>query len=226
MDLLSTTIEWTNKNSGFLGLIIFLTTMMLGWISGIFSSLRKKPKLEIDVLKGPTFCASFDTGRMFEGNLTHRTAISAYVEIVNIGSAPTDIKAIHIGYKSQSQKNPFKWFWLKEITVAKSDFMMKLGEDKKIFPFLMQRNQLIEAEIDTYLLEGKRLNGIVYFEQEESWGEFLPKIENNRMRIKVRVFDVYGRSYTATSTINKVTLEAAKNICEKFGETRESIVEA
>ena len=224
MESITPFIEWTNKNSGFLGFLIFATTVLLGWISGIFSALRKKPKLEIEILGGPTFCASFDTGRVFEGNLTHRTAIAAYIAITNVGTAPTDIKAIHIGYKSQSQKNPFKWFWLKEITVAKSDFTMKLGDDLKVFPFLIQRNQIKENHIDTYLHEGKRCNGVIYFEQDECWGNFLPKVKNNKMVIKVRIFDVYGKSYSATSIINKVTLDAAKKVCETFGETRESLV--
>lgn len=84
---------------------------------------------------------------------------------------------------------------------------------------------MVESLIDTYLLEGKRCNGIVYFEQEESRGNYLPKIKNNRMHIKVRVIDVYGNAYSTKGIINKVTLNAAKNVSEKFGETRESLVE-
>lgn len=99
---------------------------------------------------------------------------------------------------------------------------MRLGEDSKVFPFLMQRNQLSDNNVDTYLLEGKRCNGVVYFEQEESWGNYLPRIIGNRMKIKVRVYDVYGNYYSVISVINKVTLDAAKRVCEKFGETRES----
>ncbi len=219
-------INWTNNNSGFLALILFLVTLFLGWVSGIFKALKRKPILKVDVLQGPTFCASFDTPRTWNGHQAHRTAISLYLSITNIGSAPTDIKAIHVGYKSQSHFIPFRWFWLKELTVSKSDFVMKLGDDSKVFPFLMQNNQLTNNQIDTYLLEGKRCNGVVYFEQEESWGKYLPKIRENKMKIKVRVYDVYGKYYSATSVINKVTLNAAKEVSEKFGETRESLVEA
>ena len=217
-------VDWANDNSGFLALILFLATLFLGWISGIFKALKRKPELKIEILPGPTFCASFDTSRIWRGHKTHRTAISLYLSIANVGSAPTDIKSIHVGYKSKKHSTPFRWFWLKEITVSKSDFVMTLGEDLKVFPFLMQRNQLTDNQIDTYLLEGKRCNGIVYFEQVESWGNYLPKISDNRMKIKVRVFDVYGNHYSATSVINKVTLNAAKEVSEKFGETRESLV--
>ncbi|MFP2770814.1 hypothetical protein [Oceanisphaera sp. KMM 10153] len=219
-------INWTNSNSGFLALIIFLVTLFLGWVTGIFKALKRKPKLKMEILQGPTFCASFDTPRTWNGHQAHRTAISIYLSITNVGSAPTDIKEIHVGYKSQSHSLPFLWFWLKELTASKSDFVMKLGDDSKVFPFLMQRNQLTENQIDTYLLEGKRCNGVVYFEQEESWGNYLPKVQDNKMKVKVRVCDVYGNYYTAKSVINKVTLQAAKEVCEKFGETRESLVEA
>ncbi|MBH0048423.1 hypothetical protein [Pseudoalteromonas sp. NZS11_1] len=225
MELIESIIEWTNKNSGFLGLLIFISTVLLGWLSGIFAGLRRKPKLKIEINDGPTFCASFDTGRVYKNNLTHRTAISTYIKVTNVGSAPTDIKSVHIGYKSQNHILPFKWFWLKDITVALSDFVVNLGEDIKVYPFLIQRNQLSENQIDTYLLEGKSCNGIVYHEQIESCGNFLPKIKNNRMRVKVCVVDVYGGTHTSTATINKVTLKAAQRICQKFGETRESLAD-
>ncbi|MCQ4285849.1 hypothetical protein NA647_00140 [Pseudomonas stutzeri] len=217
-------INWTNENSGFLALVLFLATLFLGWISGVFKALKRKPELKIEVLQGPTFCASFDTSRTWNGHKTHRTAISLYLSITNIGSAPTDIKFIYVGYRSKNHSIPFRWFWLKEITVSKSDFVMKLGKDSKVFPFLMQRNQLTNNQIDTYLLEGKRCNGVVYFEQDESWGDYLPKTRNNRMTIKIKVFDVYGNHYSTKTVINKVTLDAAKEVSEKFGETRESLV--
>lgn len=218
-------INWTNDNSGFLALILFLVTIFLGSVSGIFKALKRKPLLKVEVLPGPTFCASFDTPRTWNGHQTHRTAISLYLSITNVGSAPTDIKSIHVGYKSQNHSFPFRWLWLKELTVSKSDFVMDLGEDSKVFPFLMQKNQLADNQVDTYLLEGKRCNGVVYFEQEESWGNCLPRINENRMKIKVRVYDVYGKDYSVTSVINKVTLDAARKVCEKFGETRESLAE-
>lgn len=223
MYYLTIIIEWTNSNSGFLSLLLFFTTIFLGWVSGFFSSLMRKPKLKIQVLPGPTFCASFDTGRVFNGHKTHRTALSAYIAITNQGSAPTDIQSIHVGYKSQAHINPFRWFWLKEITVSKSDFVMEMGEDLKVFPFLFQKNQLTVNDIDTYLLEGKRCNGIIYFEQDESWGNYLPRIKANKMDIIIRITDSFGSSHFSKARINKVTLAAAKKVCENFGGTRESL---
>jgi len=216
---------WTNNNSGFLGLLLFIITILLGWVTGIFKTLRRKPNLKIKVIPGPSFCASYDTGRVYEGHLTHRTAMSVYLSVTNTGSAPTDIEDIYVGYKSQASKNKFEWFWLKELTVCKSDFMMELGDDLKIFPFFKQKNQSMENIIKTYLNEGESSNGIIYYEQEESWGKFIPTIEDNLMKIKILIKDVYGRKYTQKATIPKVTLNAAQKVCSTFGETRESLVE-
>ena len=224
MESLSKFIVWSNTNSGFLGFLIFIITLGLGWFSGIFKALQRRPSLKIEVLEGPTFCASFDTGRTYNNHLTHRTAIALYLSITNVGSAPTDIKDIHIGYKPCSFKNPFRWFWLKEITVAKSDFMVSLGEDKKVYPFLKQRNQSMDNHVDTYIREGQHCNGVVYFEQEESWGGCLPKLKNNVMDIKIIIYDAYNKKHSLVTKINKVTLDAAKKICDKFGETRESLL--
>ncbi|WP_019556813.1 hypothetical protein [Thiomicrorhabdus arctica] len=137
MDIINNVIVWTNTNSGFLGLLIFIITIIVGWISGVFRALIRKPKLKIEILKGPTFCASYDTHRQFNDVGTHRTAISLYLSVKNIGSAPTSIEGIHVGYKSKAYKNPFRWFWLKHLIISKSDFVTPLGEDFKVYPFLM-----------------------------------------------------------------------------------------
>lgn len=223
MDLLGHTIEWTNQNSGFLALLIFLAALFLGWISGIFSSLRRKPKLKITVLPGPNITASFPTGRYHNSHEMHRTSLAVYIKVANIGKAPTSIDEVHVGYKSQAYRNPLRWYWLKHQVVCKSDFAVNLGVDKKIFPFLMQQNQLTSNDTDTYLREGQSANGMVYFEQSESWGNFFPKFPNNTVRIKVKVYDSFGHSYHTKSSISKVTLEAARTVCEKFGQTRESL---
>lgn len=219
------TITWTNENSGFLTLVLFVATLIIGWISGLFKAMRRRPVLDIEVKRGPTFCASFDTGRVYNGYQTHRTALALYLSITNTGNAPTDIKEIHVGYKSQMYKLPFRWFWLKELTVCKSDFVASLGRDDKVFPFLIQKNQLTNNVAETYLLEGKSCSGIVYFEQEESFGAAVPKTTNHKLKVKIRIYDVFGNSYSTKAVINKVTLQAARDVCEKFGTTRESLTE-
>ncbi|MBL4584695.1 MAG: hypothetical protein JKX83_08770 [Pseudomonadales bacterium] len=46
------------------------------------------------------------------------------------------------------------------------------------------------------------------------------------MKIKIKVLDMHGNRYFYTSVINKVTIDAAKEVSAKFGETRESLSKA
>ena len=225
MSYLNILAEWSNVNSGFLSLVLFIVTIFLGWISGVFNSLRRKPLLKIEILSGPSFCASFDTGRVYNNHQMHRTVISVYLSIKNIGLAPTDIEYIHVGYKCKAFINPFKWLWIYQLTACKTDFIMSLGEDRKVYPFLMQKNQYIDNSTVTYLREGQKCNGVVYFEQDELFDNYIPSIVNNIMNIKLLIKDVYGRKYSTVGFIPKVTIEAARKVCEKFGETRESLLD-
>ncbi len=108
----------------------------------------------------------------------HTTAFSLYLNISNIGSAPSSIQKIYIGYHWDLEpfsinwlKYKIGWFWLKHETVISEDFRVDIGNDNvKIFPFLTQKNSLLPMQVDKFLNIGKAVNGIVYFEQPESWG--------------------------------------------------------
>lgn len=150
--------------------------------------------------------------------------MGVYLGITNVGSAPTDLDKIIIGYKSTDRKIPFLWHWLKYQTVCRSDFVMKIGEDTKIYPNLMQRNQLTDNKIETYLKEGQRCNGMVYFEGDELYGNKIPYAPENQSLIKIKVYDVYGKSYSKKAKIPKVTINAARKVCKKFGEPRDSLI--
>jgi hypothetical protein len=89
---------WLNENQGVVSALIFAVTIFLGWVSGIFGSLRRTPKLRLQLLPGPTFCSTFPTGKKQAGHDTHRTAISLYVNIANVGSAPTSVDNVELGY--------------------------------------------------------------------------------------------------------------------------------
>jgi hypothetical protein len=52
-------IKWSNENAGFLSIILFVVALFLGWISGIFQSLRKRPKFEIRIIPGQQFAQPF-----------------------------------------------------------------------------------------------------------------------------------------------------------------------
>ena len=227
MEYLNEIKMWSNENSGFLSLILFLFTFALGWVSGFFKAILKKPYLKIEVIEPKSFCSTFDIGRKTNGKSMHRTAISIYLKIINIGNSPTEVDKVAIGYKSAEYNNPFRWYWLEEEVVCLSDFIVPLGdEDSKVMPFLKQRNQTINNNTSLYLQVASSCLGITYFEQEASTGNYFPKCdENYYVKIKVKVIDTLGNAYFQKSKILKLQLKAAQKWCEKYGQTREKLVE-
>ena len=98
MTYLEQVIKWTNDNSGFLSLILFLLTFFIAWISGLFRSLTQKPKFKIRVIDSCSFGTTFDLNRQHEGYPVTKTAFAIYLEITNIGNAPSSIGKIKLGY--------------------------------------------------------------------------------------------------------------------------------
>lgn len=215
---MQTIIEWTNQNSGFLTFILFFATLALGWLSGIFRALKFKPQFKIGINEGPTFISSFTTEKEFNGFKTHRTAAVIYLSITNIGTAPAQIITVRLGYHNYSFKYTFLWLWLKN-TPALGDFGHTIGENLRIFPFLFQKNHLSAHPVCTYLRSGQEAKGVVYFEQPESWGGYVPRVKNGKVKINVLVRDSLGNKYAKVFSINFVELEYAKKFNSNFGNT-------
>ena len=137
-------IGWFNDNEGFVTVLVFIITLLLGWSSGIFKALRRKPKFKIEIIPGPTMCSTFYTGNKYNDHDAHRTAISLYIKIKNIGNAPSDIAKVEVGYHWSIKGYSWNWLkfhigwdWLKQPTVVKEDFHIALDSDNiKFFPFL------------------------------------------------------------------------------------------
>jgi hypothetical protein len=218
--------QWSNDNAGFLALLLFLVTVALGWASGVFRSLRRRPLLRLDVNPGPTFACTFGTGNQYKGHEAHRTAFCIYLAITNRGTAPTDIIEVTLGYHNYTPKYTFLWCWLEHQTVALADFQVSLGEHTKIYPFLTQMNQLLPTTPDTYLQEGRQTRGVVYFEQLEAWGGWLPRVKARETKVKVRVMDAYGRQHSEVFRIPIVTLEDARKYNPLFGATFDALQSA
>lgn len=200
-----------------MGLIIFCTTIFLGWASGILRALQRKPKFEFSLNQGPTFVCSFETERTHNNQKTHRTAIALYIKIKNVGSAPSSISKVQVGYHNYSFKYSFFWFWLNTVP-ALCDFGHTVGENLRVFPFLLQASAIGPYNTDTYLLEGKETNGVVYFEQEESFGSFFPrKDDNGLVKIKVAIWDAFGKKHSKIFKINSVELFRARKFNPEFG---------
>jgi len=215
-------IQWTNENAGFLALLLFLITMLFGWISGIFKQLRHRPDFIIELIPGPTFCCTFKTGRKHNNYEAHQTAIVAYLSVKNIGSASSEINKVQVAYHNYSFKYTYLWFWLNPV-ISLRDFGHTIGDNLRMYPFLIQKSILLPRENVTYLKNGQSTRGIVYFEQAESYGGFYPRIKNEKVKIKIKIFDTYGSSYSKTFLIPMVDLDYAKKFNEEFGQTLEKM---
>lgn len=227
---LSATIKavgnWFNLNQGVVSVAIFLLTICLGWASGIFSALRRKPKFKISIIPGPTFCCTYPVGKKYGDFDVHRTGLALYLIIANVGSAPSSIENISLGYHWHIKpfsvlwvKYRLGWFWLSEQTAVLADFQSNIGDHIKIYPFLTQKSFLSGESAETFLEVGQSTNGVVYFEQGDSWGGCFPTIQRDSIRLKVRVRDVFGNCHYAKISVPVVSFEKARTFNPSFGKT-------
>ena len=193
----------------------------------MFKSLRSRPELRIEVIPGPTFVCVFGKGGKHKGYDTHSTGIALYLRVSNVGALPTSITSIKVGYHWKISPCRLKywiryrvgWFYLEAPTVSLADFQALIGENLKIYPFLLQRSAISGESSETYLEPGRSTNGVVYFEQSESWGGCFPASRRYRTKIRIVVSDTFGRQYGLTSKVDRVGLEAARRYNPKFGTT-------
>jgi hypothetical protein len=218
--------KWLNDNQGVLSLAIFLMTIFIAWVSGLFAALRKRPKLRIRLIDGPTFCSTFLTGEKYAGFDVHRTGIALYLKISNVGSAPTSIDNVKLGYHWKVRRFTLAWlryrifwFWLRYPTITIEDFQVAIGENIKFYPSLFQRSSILGEAANTFLRIGQSVNGVVYFEQSDSWGGFFPSSKNGQTKVKVAVIDAFGNCHKKTLRVPIVSFEEAKKYNPSFGET-------
>jgi hypothetical protein len=226
LGIVASAAKWSNENQGLIAIGIFLVTIVLGWLSGIFSALRRKPKFKLTIIPGPTFCCTFRTGRKYQGYDVHRTGFALYLNISNIGSASSSIENIALGYHRHGERLAgllymLRWYWLHEQATALADFQGNIGDQVKIYPFLIQQSYLAKSTVDTFLDVGRSRNGIVYFEQENSYGTLFPAVKSGSVRLKVGVQDVFGRWHYAKFTIPSFSLEEAQKFNPAFGKSFE-----
>jgi hypothetical protein len=218
--------NWPNENSGLLALLIFIATSSVGvalWICRIFKNKRRnKPKLLLSVIDQPTMCSSFSIDSTNKD--LHGTAFLVYLKIKNDGQTLVQIGDIHLGYKSESKEYSDFQYWLKDETILLEDYASPIGDKIKVYPFLKQKNRLINNDIQTYLRPGELINGLVYFEQEASTGENSPYMEPDyRVETIIVVHDSNGNKWSVEHRVIKVQIEPIRKICPSFGLTRQSV---
>ena len=225
IDKIKEIVNWTNTNSGFLGLILFIFTILLGWISGLFRYLRKRPKFKIRIIEQSTFGCIIDLNRTYENLPVHKTAFAIYLEVTNIGNAPSSIGKITLGYLLSDLKPKWRTSrnWIHE-TIAKGDFTVEFHESDliKVYPFLKQKNGLFDNNTNTFLEIGKSVNGIVYFEESEAYGSFMPRLNNDLKTtdLIIKIKDSFDKTHKKKFTINLVDPDYTLKANPYFGQTQ------
>lgn len=218
--------KWLNDNQGVVSVALFVVALLLGWLSGIFSALRRRPKFRMRLLAGPTFACTFGTGKKYLEYDVHRTGVALYLKVTNAGSAASSIERISVAYHWNVSrftrawlKYGVGWYWLHNQTVAIHDFQTRIGESIKFYPFLIQKSIHAPTHASTFLEPGQTENGVVYFEQSDSWGGCFPKPHRKGIRIKVCIEDVFGGRHFTRFRVPNVPLEAARKFNPSFGKT-------
>jgi hypothetical protein len=155
---LSSITTWLNANQGLLALLLFVSTILGGWASGIFAALRRRPKFQIELIPGPTFVCTFGAPNTGDHEFVHRTGIALYLHVANIGSAPSSINGAKVGYRwsliplsKDWWRHTIGWFWLETQTVCLADFQADMGGPLKLYPFLTQTSFISGQSANSYL---------------------------------------------------------------------------
>jgi len=220
-------IDWTNLNSGFLSLIIFLVTIFVGWVSGAFNALFKKPKLKIRFIGKMSFYSFYYTGdKHFHKELNetfdyHKTGFVVYMSIANIGNANTTIDKIFLGYYTNGPKKYFfkdKIVWLPQWHSIEP-FRIRLKDDSLLqVASLRMKDSAFDKDDKDKIEVGSSLVGAAYFEQPEAWGNLNPKqLEDNFTKVIIKIRDIYGYEYKFKTKLKSFTIEKARKFNPHFG---------
>lgn len=231
--ILNDFIKWTNENSGFLSVIIFAATLIFGWLSGLFSSIIRKPKLKIRFIEKATFYSHWLTGEKYKppGQLKefdlHKTAFSLYITVSNIGNKNTTIDKVFIGYfLNSSRKKIFKrqMRWLAQWHSL--DHFKFIYLDKVILlPPFGGRNEIFTKEDALLLKVGESISGVAYFEQQDAWGSYSPKMLDTEKKISIilKIRDIYGSIHKFKTKIPFKNITDAQKINSTFGKVDDII---
>ena len=219
--------NWLNSNIGVLNVIIFFSTLAVGFLSGIFKSIVKRPRFNIRIIPKMTYGSVFLTGEKhtppkFGTYDVHKTAFVVYLEITNRGTADSSIGKIRVGYyKDDGKRKLFqKRLWIKESNILDL-FAIPTGDEKSLVtPNLRQVNPETEDRYSGFLRIGNSKNGTCYFEQSSSWGNHYPRRdENGNTELKIEIKDAFGNKYKKKFKVPIVNFDKAIRYNPKFGMT-------
>ncbi|MCD4678884.1 MAG: hypothetical protein K8S00_00720 [Bacteroidales bacterium] len=220
-------INWTNENSGFLALTLFVLSIVYGWLSGLFKSLIRKPKLKVRFIDKMTFYSFFYTGEKWyneeinEEFELHNTGFVVYFSIANVGSKPTSIDKIWLGYKRNTTgrqlfKKNIQWIPLLH---PGENFKIEYTNDMiVIISNIVTRSSEYDYNYQRDLGIGSSVVGTAYFEQGSSWGNFNPKQGyGGIIDAIIKINDIYGKVYKFKTKLKQLPIEKARKYNQHFG---------
>ena len=228
MKIIQQIINWTNTNSGFVSIILFIATILYGWLSGLFNSIIRKPKLKIRFIDKLSFYSFFKTGKDFyhekldQNYEVHKTGFVVYMSIVNIGNIPTSIDKIYLAYNKNKHYSWYRFIkekvWLSQWHSIDS-FVIPIKNERSIcVKSLRIRSHEFDNSNSSYINIGDSQIGVAYFEQQEAWGNFSPlPNENKSANVIIKIKDVYGRKYMFKTRLKYVDIEKARTYNPHFG---------
>lgn len=215
-------IDLANDNPSVVSILIFILTLLIGWSTGIFRALMNKPKLKATIIDKCTFYAINYIDKEVDGMPVYHFAFCIYLRVNNIGYAPTDIVDARLQYQRNdyNKKRKRGKNWIKGL-LNKGNFELDMGHGKVArIPYLKQKDPVL-GQSDTYLEVGKSTNGILYFEEEQSYGNFYPRPNNDKKStdVVIELIDSFGEKYKSKHTIQQITYKDALSINEFFAKT-------
>lgn len=223
IDFINAVIDWTNTNSGFVSILIFIATIVYGWLSGFFAVITRKSSLKVNFLPEGTMCSVVPTGKNTRGHDCFRFACSLYLELTNTGYRTIILDDYKLSYLAINNSKPVL---IEHLTVCKSDFLVDLGNgDVKVLPFLVQTSYLSASSSNDTLLSGYKKTGIIYFESPEYYGNYSPLVdEESCVEITLNLTDTLGKKYQYKNLISCIKLIKAQKTCKKFGMTYNDLI--
>ena len=227
MNKLNEIQDWLNSNTGVLSVLLFMGTILVGWLTGFFKSIIRRPRFKIRVIPKMTFGSVFYTGRKYtppmEGtyDLT-KTAFVIYLEITNVGNAASNLGKIKIGYYKNNGKGTLfqKREWIPEYNIL-GTFVIPSGDGQSlIIPHLRQNTPELNKTYSGYIEVGNSIIGASYFEQVVSWGNFNPRVDKDDYSlIKIVVKDAFKNKYSKKVKVRMIPIQEALTYNPKFGMT-------
>lgn len=214
--------EWVEYNSGFLSVAIITISIIVGWLSGTFKAIRRKPKLSVNLNK-PSFYSIRCFEEYYQGISLFRPFFLLYLDIKNIGYSPTTITGNRLCFKVRVGKIRFKKICIKDVPVL-GDVGHTIGENLRVFPFLIQKNTLMNNDSElSYLKEGGQANGMLYFESPKCWGDFVPYNKDGKTKIYLKVIHTMGKPVSKKFLVEEWLLSYAEKFNKNLGWTLETV---